>query len=262
MNTQIYYFSGTGNSLYVAKKIQEKLGDTELIQMTATLYEKPVAIAAETLGFVFPVYFSGWPVLVETIIKQAQIRKPNYLFVVATNGGGPANTLINFVKFLGKKGLTVDSAFDLTMPGNYVVMYNSPSDEQLQQMLAAADTHLMTLIAQIVKRANVAASDGLRNRLQSALIYPLFLKMMYQQDRKFSVSASCTGCGICRRICPARNIRLNAAQRPEWQQQCEKCMACIQWCPAQAIEYGKSTRARNRYHHPAIKAVELMAPQE
>jgi hypothetical protein len=35
-------------------------------------------------------------------------------------------------------------------------------------------------------------------------------------------------------------------------------MACLQWCPAEAIQYGKATKARKRYHHPQAKAKDFM----
>ncbi len=28
-------------------------------------------------------------------------------------------------------------------------------------------------------------------------------------------------------------------RRPVWQHNCERCLACIHWCPCEAIEYGK-----------------------
>jgi len=34
-------------------------------------------------------------------------------------------------------------------------------------------------------------------------------------------------------------------------------MACIQWCPVEAIQVGKRTRGRRRYHHPEVTAHDL-----
>jgi flavodoxin len=110
MKKTIYYFSGTGNSLYVAKKIQEQLRDAELIQITSKEQDRRPSIASDVLGFVFPVYAWGPPKLVEEFIKTAQFNAPDYLFAVATNAGGPGNTLKYTEKLFKKKGLNLHSA--------------------------------------------------------------------------------------------------------------------------------------------------------
>jgi len=70
-------------------------------------------------------------------------------------------------------------------------------------------------------------------------------------DREFVVGEHCNGCGICQEICPAENIHM-LQKRPEWLHHCEQCLACLQWCPNTAIQYGKKTINYDRYHHPEI----------
>ncbi|MHB1377223.1 MAG: hypothetical protein ACYCXB_07365 [Candidatus Humimicrobiaceae bacterium] len=55
MNTEIYYFSGTGNSLAVARDITKK-ADGKLISIFSVLDKKSINTDADTLGIVFPVY--------------------------------------------------------------------------------------------------------------------------------------------------------------------------------------------------------------
>ena len=39
--------------------------------------------------------------------------------------------------------------------------------------------------------------------------------------------------------------------KPVWtKKKCTKCSGCINCCPFLAIEYGKGTEGRIRYHHP------------
>jgi Fe-S-cluster-containing hydrogenase component 2 len=59
------------------------------------------------------------------------------------------------------------------------------------------------------------------------------------------------------RVCPVGNIRL-VDGRPKWQHRCEQCLACLQWCPEQALQFGKHTARRERYHHPQISVKDLM----
>lgn len=58
--------------------------------------------------------------------------------------------------------------------------------------------------------------------------------------------------GHCEQICPTQTIRLQNG-KPEWANTCIQCCACIHRCPVQAIEYGKITLRKGRYHHPDIK---------
>jgi MinD superfamily P-loop ATPase len=74
-------------------------------------------------------------------------------------------------------------------------------------------------------------------------------------DKGFWVDAKCNACGICKTICPCGNIEL-AAGKPAWRHHCEQCMACIQWCPQEAIQFGKKTPGYKRYRHPEVKLPE------
>ena len=59
--------------------------------------------------------------------------------------------------------------------------------------------------------------------------------------------AGCIGCGKCEKLCPLNNITLQNA-RPVWGTNCTQCMACICYCPTRAIEYGKKSAGKPRYH--------------
>ena len=60
----IYYFSGTGNSLYVAQHLADALGE-KLCPMTS-----PVPTDDSVIGLVFPVYAWGIPNVVERFVRK------------------------------------------------------------------------------------------------------------------------------------------------------------------------------------------------
>lgn len=259
MNPQIYYFSGTGNSRYVAKRIQDKLGETEIVKITAALRDNPPTVAADVVGIVFPVYAWGPPNMVAQFLKRVTIKQPQYVFVVATNGGGPENALLSTNNLLQKKGLTVHAAFDLTMPGNFITGGNPPSPTEARALLQKQEPELTKICDMIAARQPHPATSvaTLTGKLKTTFVHPLFLLGAPKQGLKFSATTACTGCGACAKICPANNITLNSDKRPIWQAHCEFCLACINWCPAQAIESGKATEGRNRYHHPDVTLAEF-----
>ena len=261
MNTMIYYFSGTGNSLAVAKSIQTKLGaDAELTKITAALRDNPPRIAANVVGIIFPVYAWGPPQLVEQFIKRVDITQPQYLFLVATHGGGPENALAYAANVLRRKQLRVDAAFDIQMPNNYITGSNPSSAEDARALIQRQASALETIALNIKEQRKipVASTPSLFGKIKSRVIHPLFTANAFRQGKKFTVSDACTHCGVCAKMCPVENIRLNQQQTPEWGTRCEWCLACINWCPARAIESGDATAGRNRYHHPDVARHEMM----
>ena len=63
----------------------------------------------------------------------------------------------------------------------------------------------------------------------------------------FSVRKNCIGCGKCARLCPLNDISI-VDDRPVWGKNCTHCMACICHCPTGAIEYGRKSLGKPRYH--------------
>jgi len=72
----IFYFTGTGNSLFAAKKIHEEL-DHEIIDISKAMEEKQFENTLsenESIGFVIPVYYYGVPSIVEDFIKSVNVK--------------------------------------------------------------------------------------------------------------------------------------------------------------------------------------------
>ena len=74
----ILYFSGTGNSLYVAKKLAELTGDTAV--PISAIHERCQRIQDRIIGFVFPVYFGDLPEPVQEFIRQVRFQKSTYFY--------------------------------------------------------------------------------------------------------------------------------------------------------------------------------------
>jgi ferredoxin len=259
MKTTIYFFSGTGNSLAVARKISSALGDSELVPV-ASFRNTPGKItpAGERIGIVCPVYFSGLPLMVAEWAARLSIPDTRYLFAVVTlgeTGGGSAlRQLDAIMKKNSGKGL--DAGFTVKMPGNYIFMYAPPEGRKREGLLEAADLHVEELLPVIERCERKRIPGTVLGSLIRAVIYPWFSSHAHARSRQFSVTPACTSCGTCVRVCPAENIELLDG-RPVWKDRCEVCCACIHLCPVQAIQAGKKTEARPRYRHPAVSTGEL-----
>jgi uncharacterized protein (DUF952 family) len=99
----ILYFSGTGNSLQVAKDINNELEDLNLCKISSLIREEKIKVEGKTLGIVFPVIYARLPLIVERIIKRLEINRDTYVFAVATHGGAPAEVLIKLRNILQAK---------------------------------------------------------------------------------------------------------------------------------------------------------------
>jgi ferredoxin len=256
MGTTIYYFTGTGNSLKVAKDLSDQLKDTKLVQISKKNMSITSDVSSDKIGFVFPVYFSGIPAMLKAFLEKLQINKNAYVFAIATFGGQAGISLNQIENILNKKGVNLSASFKVTMPGNYQVMY-SPFSEEKQQQLFKEENEKINQIAESIKRNEIVKSNsrsGLLKKAVGGLLYNSFKPK--DKDKNFWTDERCNGCGTCSKVCPANNITMSEG-KPQWQHKCETCMACMQWCPQESIQYNKNTVKRGRYHHPDIKTNEL-----
>ena len=91
MKAAVYYFTGTGNSLAVARDIAKSL-EGELISIPSVIQQELVRTDAEVIGVVFPVYIWGMPLIVERFIKKLANLQDKYVFAITTYGGMPGAT--------------------------------------------------------------------------------------------------------------------------------------------------------------------------
>jgi ferredoxin len=243
MNKVIYYFSGRGNSLSVARELAERIEGTRVLPMAKA--EGAVAVRGGILGLVLPVIDFGLPLLVRDFVGRLRCggEKP-YVFAVLTCGGMPCAAMHALAKLLKKRGLT------LAWGEHIVFALEKMPEEEWQSRLDA--------IASAATRREAAGlpSPKLAHRLMTGLLNPLARRMIPGEDRKFTVSAACDGCGVCQKVCPVQNIRI-ADGKPEWLHRCQQCAACFSWCPKEAIS-GTCLAARTHFRNPRVRLGEMV----
>lgn len=257
MDTTIYFYTGTGNSLWTAKKLSAALGNSELIPIPLSGSDliKP---DSEKVGLIFPVHIWGVPARVVAFLNRLEINSPKYYFAVAVNAGQVAATLIQLTMILKKKNINLAAGFSVCMPSNYIPWGEAISQEKQQKKFEEALTKIRIIASSLRAKEERALERGptWQNIFFSA-IYRLSFPKVPEMDKAFWADEKCTNCKICEKICPAHNI-LITNNKPLWQHRCEQCFACLQWCPEEAIQYGKSTTKKKRYHHPEIKLSDML----
>lgn len=250
MNTTIYYFSATGNSLRIARIIAEGT-NAQLLSMPV---QKETACKSQRIGLVFPTYFWGVPRTVAEFINGLRVEsKSPYIFAVSTCGGLHGGVLGHTAELLGNRGLHLDYGLAVTSVANYVEEYN-PMTGSADRKLRAADD--------MAKKAAADITSGRRNGpfrrfVWDRMFYKIYTDVKLDKDAGFHVDPSCIHCGVCQRICPNQNIVLNNGV-PEFKHHCEHCVACINCCPKHAIQWKKATQKRRRYRNPQVSVDDII----
>jgi len=155
-------------------------------------------------------------------------------------------------KALNERGLSLDSAFTLQMPNNYIVSFDVDAKELETKKLKSSEEKLKKIIAWICSRRKGVFDllPGKHAYMKSAVVNPLFRRFA-ANTKKFYATEDCTRCGLCQRICPLHTIKVE--DKPVWGRHCTQCLACLHRCPVRAIQYGKSTQQKGRYVHPDLR---------
>lgn len=119
MNKFLFYYTGTGNSLWVARMIAKELDDTEILSI-ADFKGDPGIVNGRTAGIVFPVHMWGVPRAVLKFVASLKGSNPDYFFAAAVNAGEVANTLVQLKKECLNQGISLGAGFEITMPSNYI----------------------------------------------------------------------------------------------------------------------------------------------
>ena len=258
MKTTIYFYTGTGNSLWTAVQIASRLGPSELIPLSGQK-KNSVFCDSEHIGLVFPVHIWGVPPPVIEFISRLKADPKQYIFAVAVNAGQVAATLLQLQKLLQKKHLNLSCGFSIDLPSNYIPWGGAVSRDKQQKKFSAALEKIERIAGAVHHQEDLPPESGpLWQNLIFSMIYRKSKPYVAKMDKSFFADEKCSACGICGKICPAQNIQIIGG-KPVWQHRCEQCFACIQWCPEEAIQYGKNTANKKRYHHPDISLHDMMA---
>jgi ferredoxin len=251
MSNIVFYFSGTGNCLKAAKDIAKELENCEIASMAKSfVFTKQY----ESIGFVYPTYFWGLPKKVIDFIENVNLEnnKDAYFYAIATYGGSAGNAIYQLYELLLKKhSIKLNYVQKLKMFSNYVIMYDM--SEKVNEITKKSNEKFVPIINSIkMKRSNRISK--LTKIFE--FVNKDFIKKVSSMDKDYTVNNNCTGCAICEKVCPVRNIEI-VNSKPEYKHHCENCTACIQFCQQKAINYKDATQNRRRYTHPEINYMEL-----
>jgi len=279
MGTEIYYFSGTGNSLFVAREIQKRVPDSVIIPIVSLLDKDITQTKGKTIGIIFPCHALTIPIAVKQFIKKIDVQSAEYIFAIATRYGTVFRGFKMIEKLLKKKSKHLNSRFILNMchneaprsDKNYIV----PSKSDILQ-IETTILEKIDEISNVIKNQNSFYEKDVNVIIKSSsnpitgflieklVVFGMSISEYIGGVNYFYHDNKCSGCGICEKVCLSKKIKI-IENKPVWQRDvlCYMCYACLNYCPKKAVQIKdipgvKSyTTENDRYPHPYAKVKDI-----
>lgn len=248
----ILYFSGTGNSLAISRHIAEKLNET-VMPLSQAVHQD--LSRERRIGLVYPSYWFNAPRAVTELLPRLQLPKEAYVFIVIPCGAQVGDSIHTVQKLLADKGLPLAYSQKIRVPDNSAVGFGRDPNKQVWKFEKYAE-RLERITEEIAAGTHslhyawwgpigaLCARPGMQRRTLPMLTPAVNPDL-------------CVGCGICADVCPQGNIALTDG-KARCGDNCTQCLACVHFCPKQAVELnGKSTPKAHQYHHPKVTVEDM-----
>ena len=246
-NAQLFYFTGTGNTLALAKAAAAGLEAYGVKVEVTNVLSDTTGELPELVGIFFPVYSYGAPRAVNRFLKRIQPGEGRKAFVVANAAESAGPAAIDVGLTLKPKGYKVLHADWVRMPSNYILGRQAIADDKAAEIVAAGEAKVKQLVATMLNPDLAEAHLETQNKPFHRFTYWAYLKTLKYAPRFYKSTDKCTGCGACVEMCPTGSITLSTKERPVWGRGCEHCLRCVNLCPQAAIEFTGLTKGKRRY---------------
>lgn len=237
----IYYFSGTGNSEWIAKELAREIHMEAVNIAELNKNQKITVEKGETVGFICPVYAWKPAEIMLSFMQRVSLSQDTFSFVIITCGSE-----VGLSEKAVKKILPVNSYYSICMPNNYIIGSDVDPKDEIITKLTNAKNEIKRMKEEIEKKVPTSRmTKGSLSFVKSAIVANAFNKFARRTDQFFT-DDTCVSCGLCEKVCPIHTIEMKEG-RPVWKETCLQCLSCINHCPQKAIQYGDKTRSRGRY---------------
>jgi ferredoxin len=257
----------------LAKSIANRL-DTSLISITSVIDRETIESDADVIGITFPVYYADLPNIVRRFAEKLGNTGGRYIFAIANYGGAAGASLKALDSILKSRGGKLSAGFGVHMPQN---AFRKPWENR-KLIYRQAEKRVDFIVRSVEARRTgffysspilQAVTTPLLGWMRRALVLSLektsstpspsgltVEQLIPRAGKAWTADEKCIACGTCARVCPAGNIEI-VNEKPVWQNRCENCLACYDWCPTGAI-HGAIVKSDYHYRHPDVTAHDIV----
>lgn len=268
MSLEIYYFSGTGNSLHVARELEKRIPETKIIPIVSLLNKEDIVSSSDKVGFVFPIHLAMAPKPVMEFLSKINLNSAEYIFSAATRIGSRHRAFKDLEIILKKQDRNLNSFFNLNMASNDPKFkgFNAATTGEIADLEIEVQNKLDYIQNSIINQETVREKDTeFTVTIPAFSVLSPFLPFLNKMSKyDFYADSKCSGCGTCEKVCLSGKVKIINA-KPVWQKdvKCFSCYACLNYCPEYAVQI-RSTRIfktytteNERYSHPYASADDI-----
>jgi ferredoxin len=259
---KILYFTATGNSLYAAKFL-----GGELYSIPQMIKEGTYEFTDEKIGIVFPLHAWGVPSYLVDYLKKVTFNC-DYLFALTTYGIYSGAVAKHLTDIGNEAGYTFDYINRIRMVDNYLPTFDmkkeieNESKKQIEKNLAQIKSDVDVSKKWILKENFIqkATFNYMKGRENKPFSEKRLKVHVYGEgiENYISVDDSCTQCGVCAKVCPVDNIKMDRVNgKIELSDKCFMCFACIHHCSTNAIHINGEV-SNHRFRNSHIKLSEIV----
>ncbi|OCA98678.1 EFR1 family ferrodoxin [Clostridium beijerinckii] len=242
---KVLYFTATGNNLYVAKQFGE-----EYYSIPKLLKEGQFDFEDEKIGIVFPVYSFGVAKIIEEFLNKAVLNS-SYVFAIASYGSFSGATTRHLLKIGKRNGIEFSYINEICMVNNYIPDYDM--DKQVkEQHKKNIDGNLKRIVEEVKEGKKYINKHSIVRELARLLAKKVHDKPF---EKNFTVDSNCNSCGICEKVCPVENIKVDKI--PLFMSNCQQCLACVHHCPKRAISI-RNEKSKARFINQNVSLKEII----
>ncbi|MDO4305378.1 MAG: EFR1 family ferrodoxin [Eubacteriales bacterium] len=247
----IFYFTGTGNGLYIAKQIEEKP-----LSIPQIMRQENMEFTAETIGIVAPIYGHEVPSMVKEFLKKV-VFQTDYFYMILTYGNRHGGAAELAKKLCDECGVSVNYINVIVMVDNWLPGFDMNEQKKIDKRV---EENMAVILDDLAAHKNMISEVTDIDRAA----HQQFLNRMNQMpadvwQHLLRVTENCVGCGTCEKVCPSSSIHVADGKAVHIPGNCQTCLACAHACPKKAIQLTiPEANPDARYRNEHISLHEIM----